>query len=263
MPSVEMKPTMFCWCDLMTPDVESAKKFYGSLFGWNHEDKPAGEYGFYTMFSKGDVDVAGMGAQPPEREGMPPVWNSYVLVEDADAATARASELGGTVLMPVMDVMDAGCMSVIQDPTGAVVSLWQPKEHEGATVFNEHGALTWNELATRDPDKARSFYGDLLGWTWEEMDLGEMGTYYVCKVGDRGNGGVITMNDQWPAEVPAHWMVYLGCDDVDGGAAKVTELGGKVCVPPTDIAVGRFAVVSDPQGGTFTLFRGNEETDME
>ncbi len=216
-----------------------------------------------TMFSKGDVDVAGMGAQPPEREGMPPVWNSYVLVEDADAATARASELGGTVLMPVMDVMDAGCMSVIQDPTGAVVSLWQPKEHEGATVFNEHGALTWNELATRDPDKARSFYGDLLGWTWEEMDLGEMGTYYVCKVGDRGNGGVITMNDQWPAEVPAHWMVYLGCDDVDGGAAKVTELGGKVCVPPTDIAVGRFAVVSDPQGGTFTLFKGNEETDME
>ena len=61
MPSVDLKSTMFCWCDLMTPDVESAKKFYGSLFGWSHEDMPGGEYGFHTMFSKGDVHVAGMG----------------------------------------------------------------------------------------------------------------------------------------------------------------------------------------------------------
>ena len=194
----------------MTPDVEAAKKFYGELFGWSHEDRPAGEYGFYTMFSKGDVDVAGMGAQPPDRAGMPPVWNSYILVEDADATTAKTAELAGTVIMPVMEVMDAGRMSIIQDPTGAFVSLWEAKEHGGAGTFNEQGALVWNELLTRDQEQAKAFYGDLLGWTYEEMDL-----------------------------------------------------GGEIRIPPTDISVGRFAVVSDPQGGTFTLFKGNNDPDME
>ena len=194
---------------------------------------------------------------------MPPVWNSYILVDDADAITNKVAELGGTVIMPVMEVMDAGHMSIIQDPTGAVVSLWQAKEHGGANTFNEHGALVWNELLTRDVEKARTFYADLLGWTYEEMDMGEMGTYCIIKVGERSNGGIFPMGDDFPAEVPPHWMVYLGANDVDASAKQVTDLGGQIRVPPTDISVGRFAVVSDPQGGTFTLFKGGDQTDME
>ncbi len=130
------------------PDPEAGKAFYSGLFGWRHEDRPAGAGMFYTIFTREGKDVAGLFAQPPEMsaQGAPPAWASYVLVDDVDAVTSRAAELGGDVVMAPADVMDAGRMSVIQDPTGAVVSLWQAAEFTGAAEFNEPVSLTWNEL---------------------------------------------------------------------------------------------------------------------
>ena len=251
---------MFTWTDLGLPDDGAGTDFYTKLFGWDSAEESAGEHGTYTMLSKSGKSVGGLYKQAPEQQsaGIPPMWLSYVLVDDVDGATARVGDLGGTVITGPMDVMSAGRMSVIQDPTGGVVALWEARDHSGAGVFNEHGAMTWNELATRDVQSARAFYSELLGWQIEEQEMPDGMRYNMITNGDRPNGGMLQMDENWPEGIPSHWMVYFSVDDVDASAARVSELGGSISVPPTDISVGRFAVVGDPQGGTFTIFKPDQ-----
>src|SRR5919197_2424863 len=136
-------PGTFSWADVTTTDQEAAKAFYTGLFGWEIEDVPVGEGVFYSMARVGGRDVAAISPQPPQQRdaGVPPVWNSYITVESADAAAERAAELGATVHAPPFDVMDAGRMAVIQDPQGAFFMVWQPKSHHGAQLVNAPGAL--------------------------------------------------------------------------------------------------------------------------
>lgn len=254
---------LFTWTDIALPDQESGKRFYEQLFGWSSVDEPAGEQGTYTMFSQGDASIAGLSQEGEEQRsqreqyGAPPMWLSYITVGDVDDVAGRVSTLGGTLVAEPFDVMDAGRMALAQDPEGAVFALWQEGSHPGAGLFNEPVSMTWNELNTRDVEQAKSFYEQLLGWKITEEDFGG-NPYHVINVGDRQNGGFMQMDENWPAQVPAHWMVYFAVDDVDAVAARVTELGGSVSVPPTDIAVGRFAIVGDSQGGTFTIFQAGQ-----
>jgi predicted enzyme related to lactoylglutathione lyase len=156
--------------------------------------------------------------------------------------------------MEPFDVLGAGRMAVFADPTGAVLSVWQPLRHPGAGVVNEPGALCWNELTTRDVEAATRFYEAAFGWRGETTEYGST-TYTEWKLGERAIGGMIRMNDEWPADVPAHWMVYFAVEDADAAATKVEELGGTVPVAPTDTPAGRFAVVNDPQGALFSIIR--------
>ena len=257
---------LFTWTDISLPDPAGGSKFYADLFGWHAEDQhdPDGNY-IYTMFSKGGKSTAGLGPMPPgmAESGIPPMWNSYVNVTDLDAAIAQWTAAGGTVMMPAMDIFTSGRMAILQDPEGAVISMWQAGEHVGAEVFNEHGAMTWNELATRDSAAAREFYGAALGWEFEKSPGAPPTEYWMVRIPgkapgdplsqDEYNGGIITMDDEWPAEMPAHWMVYFQVDDTEDAIAQLTALGGTVSVPPFDTPAGKMAVVGDPQGGTFTL----------
>lgn len=247
-------PGTFCWIDLSTSDTTAAKKFYTDLLGWQAVDIPVGPDMTYTMFQVEGKDVAGMSQQGPDEQGIPPHWNSYVSVANADEIAAKAKSLGGTVLAEPFDVMDSGRMAVIQDPSGAVVAAWQPQQHIGARLVNEPGALCWNELATRDPQKSSGFYTQLFGWTTQIQPMGET-NYTVFINGDNMNAGMIEMTAEW-GDIPPHWMVYLTVADCDATAEKVTALGGKVLVPPTDIPnMGRFAVVQDPQGAAFSFIK--------
>jgi uncharacterized protein len=252
-------PGTFSWVDLATTDIEGAKRFYGQLFGWSAEDMPAGEGHTYTMLSL-DGKAVGGGMQLGEEQasqGVPPHWNSYVTVEDIDAAAKRVAELGGNVIVEPMDATEAGRMAVAADPTGAAFSMWQPKQHPGAALVNAPGALAWNELGTSDVEKAKEFYSALFGWSAQE--LGD-GAYTVVQVGDRGNGGIRAQSEQ-EAGVPPSWLVYFAADDADASAAKASDLGASVVLPPSDIPVAgegaRFAVLADPQGAVFALYSGN------
>lgn len=117
----------------------------------------------------------------------------------------------------------------------------------------------WHELMTGDVEKAKAFYGALLGWKTSDMSIGEHGSYTIFheQDGDPGICGMMGMEGPEWEGIPPHWMMYIMVDDVDAHAAKITELGGNVCVPPTDIPnIGRFAVVQDPTGATFSIFTG-------
>jgi predicted enzyme related to lactoylglutathione lyase len=242
-------PGTFCWADLGTTDAAAAKAFYTGVFGWEAVDQPAGEAGTYTTFKLDGRDVAAlyeMGEE--ERASLTPHWSSYVSVEDVDALAPKVLELGGEVLAHPFDVMQAGRMTALKDPTGATVHLWQPREQAGAGRVNDTGCMVWNELATPDPARARDFFTELLGWTVEPEESG----YGVIKNNGALNGGIRPPQDG----EPTHWLVYFTAAEVDETIKKIRDGGGSVIAGPMDTPVGRVAAVRDPQGAAFALFEG-------
>jgi predicted enzyme related to lactoylglutathione lyase len=252
------EPGIPCWIDLGTPDIDAAAEFYGGLFGWDvPEAENAEQTGGYRQAMLRGKPVAGM--MPLMQEGQPPVWSSYVSVEDADATAAKVSEAGGTVIAEPMDVMELGRMAIFTDPTGAVFGVWQPGTFIGAEVVSESGALLWNELNTRDPEAAKAFYSDVFGWGFEERQF-ETGTYNTLKVGESTAGGMIDITGRAPDEVPAHWLVYFAVDDTDAMVTKATDSGGSVALAAFDITgVGRIAILKDPFGAVFAVMTPDPE----
>ena len=244
----------FSWVDLVAHDLSAAIEFYGNFFGWRSAAQDTASGPPYTMFQLDGADVAGAGQMSDEMkgQGVPPMWNSYIQVDDIAATTARAVELGATVTVQPMQVMDAGHLSFITDPTGAHVGFWQKGRHCGASVLDEPGSLCWNELATRDIDRAREFYGQLLGWQFTEQKQDRPTTYLLCQMDGVDKAGMLQMNEQW-GDIPPVWIVYFAVADAHAATARFTELSGTIRVPPFPSPVGTIAVVSDPQGAVFSL----------
>ena len=244
---------LFGWVDLVTDDVDAAKAFYAGLFGWEFEDIPTPMGPSYTMCRLDGRRVAGIGPQPPgmAEQGVPPMWNSYVIVEDLDVVCAAAEAASGAVVMPAMDVMTEGRMAMVADPSGAVCGLWQPGDHQGAEVFNVAGSLSWNELETRDLAAAMPFYEQVLGWRFEDSphSTGYRTIVLDAKAGDdKSNGGAMDMPPGVPEEAPNFWAVYFAVDDCEAAVARIGELGGQVTVPPMEMGPGTFAGFTDPTG---------------
>jgi predicted enzyme related to lactoylglutathione lyase len=194
-----------------------------------------------------------MARQDPQQgaAGIPPMWSTYVTVADVDATAEKAKGLGATVFAGPMDVMDAGRMAVLADPAGAVFCLWQAKEHIGAELVNEHGALDWNELITPDVDAAAKFYCELFGWKAQTDDMGGM-AYTAFLLGDRPIAGAMKP----PMDgIPPSWGTYFAVDDTDAAVAAAKAGGGSVIAEPQDIPPGRMAVLSDPQGAVFSVLK--------
>jgi uncharacterized protein len=265
-------PGVPCWIDTTQPDPKAAVAFYGDLFGWELEDvMPADAPVRYYMARLPGGDVGAISSQA-EGEARPATWNTYVWVEDADETAAKVRAAGGTVVMEPMDVFESGRMAIFADPEGAAFCVWQPKQHRGAAVVNEHGSLNFNNLNTRDVDRAGSFYGAVFGW--ELLPVGSFTAWALPGYGDfleRRNPGmregmasmgaperfedVVAAVNPIPGDqpdTPAHWGVTFGVDDADAIASRATELGGQVVVPPFDAPWVRMTIITDPQGATFT-----------
>ena len=251
------EPGTFCWVGLATSDPVRATAFYRALFGWQAEDLPAGAAGTFTMLRRGGKDVAILYRQTPEARAAraPPHWTSFISVDDAEATAARAGELGGAaVFREPFDVLDAGRVAAIRDPTGAIVSLWQPRSRIGATLVNDVGALCWNELATTDVEPAKLFFDELLGWEYETDESG----YVSIRNAGRLNGGMRKQSEQ-ERGIPPNWLPYFTVESADEAARQAAHLGGRTLAPTTEVHIGRVAVIADPQGATFAVFEG--ETD--
>jgi predicted enzyme related to lactoylglutathione lyase len=249
-------PGTFSWSDLSTTDPEGAKVFYGELFGWEAEDMPVGDGVFYSMMRRDGKNAAAIAPQPQQQReaGVPPIWQSYVTVESADATAERVKELGGKVHAPAFDVLDAGRMAVLQDPQGAFFLAWEPRGHIGAAIVNAPGALAWNELNTTDIEAASSFYSGVFGWTVSPFE-GSPEPYLAIKNGEGNNGGIRPGQQGMP---PA-WLVYFGIEDLDAALALIEERGGTKYAGPIDIGMAKIAVVADPQGAVFALYDGQFE----
>jgi predicted enzyme related to lactoylglutathione lyase len=187
-------------------------------------------------------------------QGVPSHWGIYVEVENTDASADKAKQLGGNVIVAPFDVMDYGRMAVVQDPTGAFFCIWQSKTHHGIQIAQVNGTLCWADLSTDDPQRAEKFYGSLLGWTFNRDEKDPSG-YMHIRNGEHPIGGVQPASMRKPG-VPPHWLAYFQVDDVDGAAKKAESGDGKFLLPPMTMeGVGRMAVIADPQGAVFAIFK--------
>jgi uncharacterized protein len=258
MPNIDHHPPgTFSWIELATTDPTAAKSFYSSLFGWEIFDVPMGPDQVYTLFQIGGRDAAAGYQLNAEQktQGVPPNWTIYVAVTSADETAGHVAGLGGTVLAPPFDVADHGRMAVIQDPTGATFSIWQPKQHTGIQVNGVDGTLCWADINSPNREKAIAFYSSLFGWQFEAGKDKDPNGYLHIKNGEEFIGGA-TPPQSLPPGAPAHWLAYFLTSNCDASTEKAKSLGASVWVPPTDIeGAGRFSVLSDPQGAAFALFQ--------
>ena len=251
---IKHKEGMFSFADLQTNDLDAATTFYTDLFGWKTDDQDMGEGpdNPYRMFTKNGQVVSAVSRQRPEQvaQGMPPMWNVYFTVSDVDLKAKEAEAAGGTVIMPPFDVLDAGRMAVIADPAGAVSCLWQPKESIGATVMHEPNTLDWAESGSKNVEAARRFYTDVLGWNFDEMDMGEGKSYTLFKIGNDSVAGLMEV-DEMPM---SYWSMYFNVEDCKSMTEKVRQMGGNVILEPGAAeGVGTFSIVTDPQGAMFGM----------
>jgi predicted enzyme related to lactoylglutathione lyase len=248
------KPGRFVWHDLMTTDKAGAVRFYTQLFGWKTHDVDMGPAGAYTMIRVGERDIGGIVALDAKL-GIPSHIIGYCSVPDVDVATRRAEQLGGKVGVPATNIPEVGRFAIIEDPQGGHIAPFkgtaESPELDGPP---KAGEFCWNELLCDDPAKLLPFYKEIFGWSTKSMDMGPMGTYYVLERGDKQSGGVMKKQMK---EAPTAWLTYVAVENVDASAKKAESLGAKLLVPGTDIPnIGRFAVLTDPQGGTFAVFQG-------
>ena len=247
-----------CWFELGTTDQSAASKFYSQLFGWTVNDVPIGEGMLYSMYQLGGRDVAAGYTMMPEMlaAGVPPHWAVYFASANADQTAAKVAELGGTIIQPPFDVFEHGRMAVCKDPEGTVFSIWQSKDHSGATAMGELNTVCWSELASRDVKKAAEFYVGLFGWETNESNAAPT-EYTEFMAGGEPRGGMVQMNEMWQG-VPSHWGIYFRVADCDAAAARVKELGGSLKHGPFDApGVGRIAIAADPQGAIFSVIKLN------
>ena len=241
------------WVDVSSPDVPASAAFYGALFGWTATDADEASGG-YRMLMLGDKFVAGLG--PLQPDSGPPTWTTYVTVANADESAATITAAGGTVIVPPMDVMDAGRMAIAFDPVGAAFAIWQPNLHIGAQLVNEEHTLCWNELNVRGSiDTASEFYGAVFGWTTTTNETGPGMTYSEFHVGEDSIAGMMPMAPGVPEMVPSHWLTYFTVESADTAAERVKELGGGVMAGPMDAGPGRLAVVHDTVGAMFAVMQ--------
>lgn len=242
------------WVDLSSTDAAASRDYYAKLFGWKVEVTTDPNAGGYALATVGGKNVAGIGGtQDPHG---PSAWMVYIGSKDAEETAEKVVKAGGKVIAPPFDVMDQGRMAVFQDPSGAFISVWQPKKMQGSDVMGTPNSYAWAELNARGVDKAKDFYKKVFGWTTKESPMGEgQPPYTEFQQQGTSLAGGMEMMPMVPAEVPSYWLIYFGASDVDKQFKKAIDLGGKELVEPADFPGGRFAVVQDPQGAVFGLLR--------
>jgi len=238
------------WIDLSTSDQGGAKEFYGELFGWTFDDRPMAD-GVYSMALKSAGLVGAISVLPPDlaAQHAPAMWNTYLAVDDVDATLARVDVAGGKIAMAPFDVMDAGRMAFIIDPTGAPLAIWQANTHIGATLVNEPGSVIWNDLRTDDVDTAASFYEAVFGLIADPQES-DVTPYVSLRSGNDAVAGISARTDE---AAPNEWQIYFAVEDTEAVAAHARALGGDVILEPIDTPIGPMATLADPQGAVFNV----------
>ena len=247
-----------CWVELGTSNTDDAMKFYSELFGWTTIREEMSGDCFYTMMKSGDTTVGGaykLQAKQIEH-GVPSHWMPYIAVENIEESTQRAKSLGAEIKMGPMDVMKVGRMTVIADPTGATIAMWQALGDNNPSSDDKSplGTRCWSELITDDIDRAKAFYSELFGWKHETSDMGST-AYTVASIGDKMVGGILAKTpDMGP--MPSAWINYFTVESCDGAVARANSVGGKALMPAIDMTgVGRFTWLTDPQGAMFGILQ--------
>jgi predicted enzyme related to lactoylglutathione lyase len=240
------------WNDLITEDVDAARRFYGELFGWTFQQaqRPGGRP--YTLARSGKTYVAGLVAVDPPADGKKVSrWLPYASVADVDAAVAQATAAGASVAVAARDV-SLGRVAAIVDPEGAVIGFVRSRigDPDDTTTAPGAGRVVWTELLANDPAAAARFYGSAVGYQAQTIE--RRGGQYTLLTNSGTNRAGILKNPT--AQASPAWLTYFGVDDPAAAASRVEALGGKVILAPSpQLREGTMAVVTDPGGAVLVL----------
>jgi predicted enzyme related to lactoylglutathione lyase len=240
------------WVDLSSADTAGSRGFYSKLFGWQIDVNPDPKYGGYGRATVQGRDAAGI--TPTQAKEQPTAWNFYIHTDDVDATTRAVEAAGGKIAMQPLDVPDQGRMAVFQDPTGAYISVWQPTKMAG---FEAQGPNTfgWAELNAHGIEKAIPFYEKVFGWTTKRTPIPGGPENIEFLADGTSVAGATEMSPKAAPSMPSHWLVYFNVDDVAAAAKKGVGLGAREIVAPESYSGGDFAILADPQGAAFGLFK--------
>lgn len=274
-----------CWTDAMLPDLEAGKRFYGELFGWTYGDPAPPERGSYTVARLDGRRVAALSHKPDGR--LPTVWTIYFATPDAEATAERIRAAGGQLVTEPAPVGRAGVMATAVDPGGAAFGLWQRGALTGFEVTRRPGSYVWTEVCTREKAAVDAFYARVFGFGMYAAGGGgagaapeapeEAGESAGESTGKRARestgedasdiavwvpagaplddehaiGGRTMIDETYPVEMPAHFLVHFAVADCDAAVRTTTRLGGRAVEGPQDTPFGRYAVLLDNQGARF------------
>lgn len=245
MPAFEPIPAMPVWVELSALDPRQAKKFYRTIFNWTVHEAESG----YLTFSKDSLPVAGV-APRTEDAPHPDMWLLYLMSEDLAADTEAAATAGAHIVRAPSTQEQAGHSSMLVDPTGALVGLWQPLDDDQFIAAGEHGTPVWFELVSpRNFQAAKDFYATALGWQLHRVQE----DYYTAQIEEADFLGLMNVEGQVPDQAPAYWAVHFGVADLTLACSQVVELGGEIAQAPTETPFGTSAVVLDPGGALLIL----------
>ncbi|MFC5994969.1 VOC family protein [Pseudonocardia hispaniensis] len=237
-----------CWADLSVPDLTAATEFYGSVLGWSFVDTGE-QYGHYHIAQTKGKAAAAIG--PIMQEGQPCAWTIYLASDDADGTAKLVTENGGHVVAGPMDIEGTGRMLVAVDPTGAAFGVWQATGTIGLEIYNEPGALVWEDARLGDPAAGKRFYAAVFGYSYQPVE-GAPDDYETFSVGGETAGGMGGLMGG-PQGSPSHWLPYFSVPDVDTAVAAAERGAGTVAMPAENTPFGRIAMLVDPFGATFSL----------
>jgi len=246
----------FVWHELMTTDPRGAIAFYTEVIGWKTEafSESVGPES-YMMWVTSQGSIGGVMTLPEEAKkmGAPPHWMGHVSVDDVDATVAKVKATGGNVHVPPTAIPKVGRFSVIADPQGASLSVFQPEGTMTPHDMQKAGEIGWNELITTDHGAGFEFYGKLFGWEkLDEMDMGPAGKYLMYGKDGKMYGGMMTKTPDMP--MPPTWVYYINVEDLDAAIQRAEAKGAKKIFGPQDVPGGtRVAQLIDPQGAHFAL----------
>jgi predicted enzyme related to lactoylglutathione lyase len=240
------------WNDLVTEDLDTARRFYGGLFDWTFEDSQTATGNDYLIARQGNTYVAGILAVAPRADGQKiDRWLPYISTDDVDAAIARSRSAGATVAVDTHEV-NLGKVAAIIDPEGAVVGLANSSigDPDDRATSPAPGRVVWSELISADPVAAAAFYRVLAGFDIETISRrGGLYTFLVNSGARRA--GILERPD---AQIDPVWLTYFGVSDPARAAARARELGGSVLIAPSaDVREGSMAVITDPAGAILVL----------
>lgn len=248
------KKGRFDWYDLLTTDLDAARKFYSEVIGWKTQKWEKGDYEMWTV---GEQPLGGLMILPDEAKkmGAPPYWLAYIETDDVDATVKQAEKLGGKVYQPPTDIPNVGRFAVLADPQGAVFATFKPQT-PGEDVPRKPGFVSWHELNTTDYEGAWKFYSELFGWkNTSSMDMGqELGQYWMFGLDNKNSmGGMSNVAKQM--KMPPHWLYYVTVEDIDATVERIKKAGGKILNGPMDIPGNdKIAQCMDPQGAAFAIY---------
>jgi predicted enzyme related to lactoylglutathione lyase len=240
------------WNDLVTEDMDVARRFYGELFGWTFEPSTAPDGQPYLLARSGRIFVAGIvSVNSPSKNVELSRWLPYMSVSDVDASVAKATAGGAKVIAGARDV-SLGRVAVIEDREGGVLGLARSRigDPDDTTTAPGPGRVVWTELLANDPASASQFYQAVTGISAHTIER-HGGPYTLLAERGTDRAGILKNPADDAAPV---WLTYFGVEDPVSAAARVQALGGKVILPPSpQLRDGTMAVVADPTGALFAL----------